>query len=310
MQTPSQKPLLRISETLVLLIGSLVNPMITISSGVSAHVDSGKTTVTERILYYSGRINSIHDVKGKDGVGAKMDSMELERQRGITIKSAATTMFWGGKQLNLIDTPGHIDFTMEVERSLRVLDGAILVLCASSGVQTQTYTVNRQMERYNVPFVSFINKMDRAGADAYSTLQQMRNNMGLNAAFLYTPIGLPSYDYSSHAPRKRGLEHNTHRSGRIAYNGSYVGVPRIIFSESRVSRRVCEEGFSGYEADFLCRKLGFPDGGTYITCKDLEERYRPSIDFWDENEYTGNVTITNCTENATSLADCTLGVLL
>jgi len=157
--------------------------------GVSAHIDSGKTTVSERILFYGGRIDAIHDVKGKDGVGAKMDSMELEKQRGITIKSAATSLLWKGKQLNLIDTPGHIDFTVEVERALRVLDGAILVLCASSGVQTQTYTVYRQMKRYNVPFISFINKMDRYAANADRTIQQMREDMGLNAAFLYFPIG-------------------------------------------------------------------------------------------------------------------------
>lgn len=166
--------------------------------GISAHIDSGKTTFTERVLYYTGRIKAIHEVRGRDNVGAKMDSMDLEREKGITIQSAATFCDWTKKEkdgsesdyhFNLIDTPGHIDFTIEVERALRVLDGAVLVVCAVSGVQSQTMTVDRQMRRYNVPRVTFINKMDRMGANPWKAIEQLNAKLKIPAAAVQVPIG-------------------------------------------------------------------------------------------------------------------------
>ena len=159
--------------------------------GISAHIDSGKTTLTERMLFYSGRIHRMQEVKG-DGTGATMDYMDLERERGITITSAATRVDWNGHTINVIDTPGHVDFTVEVERSLRVLDGAILVLCAVGGVQSQSLTVDRQMKRYHVPRIAFINKMDRTGADPAGVIRQIKEKLGVTALPLQIPIGKES----------------------------------------------------------------------------------------------------------------------
>ncbi len=158
--------------------------------GISAHIDSGKTTLTERILFYTQRIHAIHDVRGKDGVGAKMDSMELERERGITIQSAATHCSWKKHHINIIDTPGHVDFTIEVERAMRVLDGAVLVLCSVAGVQSQSLTVDRQMRRYGVPRIAFVNKCDRAGANPHRVRDQLREKLKLNPVMLQLPLGL------------------------------------------------------------------------------------------------------------------------
>jgi elongation factor G len=158
--------------------------------GISAHIDSGKTTLTERILYYTQRIHTMHDVKGKDGVGATMDSMELEKERGITIASAATYCEWRDHKINIIDTPGHVDFTIEVERSLSVLDGAILVLCAVAGVQSQSITVDQQMKRYKVPGIAFVNKCDRSGANPDRVMRQLKEKLGHNAVAMQLPIGL------------------------------------------------------------------------------------------------------------------------
>ena len=158
--------------------------------GISAHIDSGKTTLTERFLFYTDRIHTIHEVKGKDGIGAIMDSMELEKERGITIASAATFCEWNNHQINLIDTPGHVDFTIEVERSLRVLDGAVLILCSVGGVQSQSITVDRQMRRYKVPCIAFINKCDRSGANPDRVIQQLEEKLDHNAVVLQVPIGM------------------------------------------------------------------------------------------------------------------------
>jgi len=158
--------------------------------GIAAHIDSGKTTLSERILYYTGKIHQVVEVRSKSGAGPTMDSMDLEREKGITIQSAATYCEWKGYQINLIDTPGHIDFTVEVERALRVLDGAILVLCGVAGVQSQSITVDRQMRRYAVPRIAFINKVDRAGANPDKVISQLEQKLNLKPVLLTMPIGI------------------------------------------------------------------------------------------------------------------------
>jgi elongation factor G len=157
--------------------------------GISAHIDSGKTTLSERILYYTGRIHKIEEVKGKSGVGATMDFMDLEREKGITIQSAATSAEWNGYDIDLIDTPGHVDFTIEVERALRVLDGAVLVLCGVAGVQSQSYTVDRQMRRYNVPRIAFVNKLDRSGASGKRVADQLKEKLRHHTVITQIQIG-------------------------------------------------------------------------------------------------------------------------
>jgi elongation factor G len=154
--------------------------------GIMAHIDAGKTTTTERILYYTGRVHKLGEVH--DGA-ATMDWMEQEKERGITITSAATSAFWNGHQINIIDTPGHVDFTVEVERSLRVLDGAIALFCAVGGVEPQSETVWRQADKYKVPRIAFVNKMDRVGADFYNAVEMMKTRLGANAVPITLPVG-------------------------------------------------------------------------------------------------------------------------
>jgi elongation factor G len=160
--------------------------------GISAHIDSGKTTLTERILFFTKQIHRIVEVKDKGGGHATTDFLKLEQQMGITIQSAATTAAWAGHVLHVIDTPGHIDFTVEVERALRVLDGAVMVLCGVAGVQSQSYTVDRQMRRYDIARVAFVNKLDRAGADPFRVVAQLRDKLGLRPLLLQIPIGSES----------------------------------------------------------------------------------------------------------------------
>ncbi len=158
--------------------------------GIAAHIDSGKTTLSERVLFYTGKIHQIIEVRSKTGAGPTMDSMDLEREKGITIQSAATYAQWKDININLIDTPGHIDFTVEVERALRVLDGAVLVLCGVAGVQSQSITVDRQMRRYAVPRIAFINKVDRAGANPDRVMAQLEEKLNHRPVMLTMPIGL------------------------------------------------------------------------------------------------------------------------
>ena len=158
--------------------------------GIAAHIDSGKTTLSERILFYTGKIHQIIEIRSKSGSGPTMDSMELEREKGITIQSAATYCEWKGNAINLIDTPGHIDFTVEVERALRVLDGAVLVLCSVAGVQSQSITVDRQMRRYNVPRIAFINKVDRSGANPDRVVNQLEEKLHHHPILLTMPMGI------------------------------------------------------------------------------------------------------------------------
>lgn len=160
--------------------------------GIAAHIDSGKTTLSERILFFTGKIHRTIETRDKSGAGPTMDSMDLEREKGITIQSAATYTTWKENAINLIDTPGHIDFTVEVERSLRVLDGTVLVLCGVAGVQSQTITVDRQMRRYSVPRLVFINKVDRSGANPDKVFQQLSDKLHLRPIMMTMPVGMES----------------------------------------------------------------------------------------------------------------------
>lgn len=215
--------------------------------GISAHIDSGKTTLSERILFYAGRIHRMNEVKG-DGPGATMDHMELERERGITITSAATTVQWKETTINLIDTPGHVDFTVEVERSLRVLDGAILVLCAVGGIQAQTFTIDRQMRRYHVPRLAFINKLDRIGADPKNVVRQLRERLRCDAVLMQLPLG-----------RESGFEGviDLVRRHAVYFEGAFGEVVRIgpipdgMKTEAAQARHALLEALSMYSDEIL-----------------------------------------------------------
>ena len=211
--------------------------------GISAHIDSGKTTLSERILYYTGRIHKIEDVRG-DGDGATMDHMDLERERGITITSAATTVEWKDHKINLIDTPGHVDFTVEVERSLRVLDGAVLVLCSVGGVQSQSITVDRQMKRYGVPRLAFINKMDRTGANPYKGVAQLKEKLNADAFLMQLPIGAEE-NFKGVVDLIRMVAYTHEGSeGETVVEGP---VPEDLMDEAKEQRGVMLEALSMYD---------------------------------------------------------------
>ena len=215
--------------------------------GISAHIDSGKTTLTERILFYSGRIHRMNEVKG-DGDGAVMDHMELEKERGITITSACTRVAWEDHPINIIDTPGHVDFTVEVERSLRVLDGAILVLCSVGGVQSQSLTVDRQMKRYQIPRIAFINKMDRIGANPKKVIQQIKEKLGVTPLPLQIPMGAES--------RFQGVV-DLLRMQAIFYDGEkgekirHEPIPEDYIDEAKEARAAMLETLSLYSDELM-----------------------------------------------------------
>ncbi len=221
--------------------------------GISAHIDSGKTTLSERILFYTGRIHAIHEVRGKDGVGAKMDSMDLEREKGITIQSAATFCEWGDYNINLIDTPGHVDFTVEVERALRVLDGAVLVLCSVSGVQSQSITVDRQMRRYNVPRLAFINKMDRAGANADKVISQLREKLNHNAVMITMPIGREA-DFAGVVDLIKMKA--VYYDGDAGENIRYTDIPAELLADAKDRRHKLIEAISDFDDAIMEKFLG------------------------------------------------------
>lgn len=212
--------------------------------GIAAHIDSGKTTLSERILFYTGKIHQVTEVRSKSGAGPTMDSMDLEREKGITIQSAATFCEWKGFNINLIDTPGHIDFTVEVERALRVLDGAIMVLCGVAGVQSQSITVDRQMRRYNVPRIAFINKVDRAGANPDRVIDQLQEKLHHKTVLLTMPIGIED--------RFEGVV-DLIKMKAVYYKGTHgeevleTDIPEHLVDEAKRRRNEMIEGLSDHD---------------------------------------------------------------
>jgi elongation factor G len=241
--------------------------------GISAHIDSGKTTLSERVLFYAGRIHKIEEVKG-DGDGATMDYMELEKERGITITSAATQLSWKDNIINLIDTPGHVDFTIEVERSLRVLDGAVLVLCSVGGVQSQSLTVDRQMRRYGVPRLAFVNKMDRTGADAYRVAQMVRDKLNADAIMMQIPIG--AGETFEGVIDLVGLKAYFF-DGKDGENVREEAIPADYVAKAAEMRQKMLESLSMYSdemMELLLSEEAVPDDLVYSVCKSATQQLR------------------------------------
>jgi elongation factor G len=241
--------------------------------GISAHIDSGKTTLSERILFYAGRIHKIEEVKG-GGDGATMDYMDLEKERGITITSAATQLQWDDHIVNLIDTPGHVDFTIEVERSLRVLDGAVLVLCSVAGVQSQSLTVDRQMRRYGVPRLAFINKMDRMGADAYRVAKMIKDKLNADAVMMQLPIGAgETFEGVIDLVRMKA----SFFEGSNGENIREEEIPANMQDKAKQYRQTMLESLSMYSdemMELLLSEQEVPDDLVYKVCKEATQSHR------------------------------------
>jgi elongation factor G len=230
--------------------------------GIAAHIDSGKTTLSERVLFYTGKIHQIIEVRDKTGSGPTMDSMDLEREKGITIQSAATYAQWKDYHINLIDTPGHIDFTVEVERALRVLDGAVLVLCGVAGVQSQTSTVDRQMRRYNVPRIAFINKVDRSGANPDRVVQQLEEKLNLKPVLITMPIGLEdAFEGVVDLLKMKAI----YFEGDNGENIIEKDIPEHLVEEAQMRRLMIVERLSDYD-DVIAEKFL---GDQHVTMEEM-----------------------------------------
>ncbi len=233
--------------------------------GIMAHIDAGKTTTTERILFYSGRVHRIGEVH--DGA-ATMDWMEQEKERGITITSAATTVKWRDAEINIIDTPGHVDFTVEVERSLRVLDGAVALFCGVGGVEPQSETVCRQADKYNVPRIAFVNKMDRVGADFFNVLEEMRKRLGANPVPLQLPIGSGElFNGIIDLVEMKAVLYNESTLGKLYEEAE---IPKGLVEQSEEYRNNILEAVADYDEELMVKYLE----GEEITVPELKSAIR------------------------------------
>ena len=232
--------------------------------GIIAHIDAGKTTTSERILFYTGVSHTIGEVHDGDAV---MDWMDQERERGITITSAATTCHWGDTKINIIDTPGHVDFTVEVERSLRVLDGGVAVFDGSQGVEPQSETVWRQADKYNVPRIAFVNKMDKTGADFIMSLESIHNRLSKNAVAIQIPIGLER-DFVGQVDLIDMVAYNY--DGKMGEKVIQVDVPAEMLDQAKEYRDILIEKVA--ETDEALMEKYF--GGEEITTDELKAALR------------------------------------
>ena len=217
--------------------------------GIMAHIDAGKTTTTERILFYTGRVHKIGETH--EGA-ATMDWMEQEKERGITITSAATTCHWKGHRINIIDTPGHVDFTVEVERSLRVLDGSVAVFCAKGGVEPQSETVWRQADKYSVPRMAYVNKMDITGANFYNVVQMMKDRLGANAVPIQLPIGYEdTFEGMVDLIKMKAIVY----SDKLGKDEEFVEIPEDMKEKAEEYRQALIEAVAESDDDLMMKYL-------------------------------------------------------